>query len=207
VWAAARPLVGAVLARLAAPDLAQAAYGVVLPVLFATCAPLWAFLDVALVLPRDAADLARIVRFASLAALAFAGGIALLAWTPLDALWRHPGAPLPADLARLVRPAIALAALEPLVLSARAIAQGLLVRAGRGGLVLALSPVKLACMLAAGLFVTRVAPHANGALLAIALLVGGDAVDALLLGAAATRVAGPLLRAAVAEADGVREAA
>ena len=61
-------------------------------------------------------------------------------------------------------------------------------RDGRAGLVLALSPVKLACMLGAGLLVVRLDPHANGAVLALALFIGGDAVDAALFVTAAARL-------------------
>ena len=68
------------------------------------------------------------------------------------------------------------------------IAQGLLVRSGHGGVLLALSPIKLAVMLCAGLLVARLAPHANGAMLAIGLFIGGDVVDALLFGAVAARL-------------------
>jgi hypothetical protein len=190
VWTSARPLVGAVLGRLADPGLAQASFGVVFPILMVTCAPLWVFLDVALVLPRTPADLGKVVRFASLTSLAFAAGIAVLAFTPLRLVLLQLGAGMPRDLERAVAPALALIALEPMVLSARAIAQGLLVRSGRGGVVLALSPVKLAVMLGAGLMVTRLAPHANGAVLAAGLFIGGDAVDALLFGMVAVRIAG-----------------
>jgi len=86
-----------------------------------------------------------------------------------------------------VRPALALLVLEPALLSARAIGQGLLLRAGRGGLLLALAPLKLAAMLGAGLLVAARAPHANGAVLALALFLGGDLVDAVLFAVAVRR--------------------
>jgi hypothetical protein len=187
VWTSARPLVSAILGRLANPELALAGFGVVLPILLVSCAPLWVFLDVALVLPQARGDVRTLVRFAAATSLGFSLAIALVALTPLrDPVLRMAFA-LPPELQRLALPALALLVLEPCILSARAIAQALLVRAGRGGLLLALSPAKLACMLAAGLLVARFDPHANGAVLALALFVGGDLVDALLYWTAVVR--------------------
>jgi Na+-driven multidrug efflux pump len=184
VWTCGRPLVGAILGRLADPELALAGFGVVLPVLLVTCAPLWAFLDVALVLPQVRGDLRTLVRFALLASVAFSLAIAAVTLTPLRGPVLRLAFALPPELERVALPALALLALEPVILSTRAIAQALLIRAGRGGLLLALSPVKLACMLAAGLLVARLDPHVNGAALALALFIGGDAVDAALYTAA-----------------------
>jgi hypothetical protein len=191
-WTSARPLVGAILGRLAQPELALAGFGVVFPILMLTCAPLWAFLDVAIVLPRTRSDLGAVARFALLTSLVFTAGIAALARTPAASLALRAGGALPPELVRTVVPALQLIALEPLVLSARALAQGLLVRSGRGGTVLALSPVKLGVMLGAGLLVARLNPHANGAVLALALFIGGDAIDAVLLGSVAIRSRGVL---------------
>ena len=186
-WTAARPLVGAVLGRLADPVLAQAAFGVVLPILFVSCGPLWAFLDVVLVLPHGPGDVRRVVRVAALASAGFAAAIVAMTWTPLGGLVLHRAFALPRDLEHVVRPALALLVLEPALLSARAIGQGLLLRAGRGGLLLALAPLKLAAMLGAGLLVAARAPHANGAVLALALFLGGDLVDAVLFAVAVRR--------------------
>jgi hypothetical protein len=203
VWTSARPLVGAVLGRLADPDLALAGFGVVFPILMFTCAPLWAFLDVAIVLPRTPADLRMVVRFALLTSLAFTAGIAALTLAPAGGLAPGTGRALPPGLARSAVPALGLIALEPLVLTARALAQGLLVRGGRGGTVLALAPVKLVFMLVAGLLAARAAPHANGAVLATALFIGGDAIDAVLLAGVAIRLRSTLYQTQPAVAPGV----
>lgn len=187
VWNATRPLVGALAGRLASPELAQAAFGVVLPLLMTSCAPLWALLDAAIVLPGSDTDVRRLARYGAGAALAFAAAIALVAATPLSALVLERGLALSPSLARLVAPALVLLALEPFALAARAIAQGLLVRAGLAGVVLAVAPVRLALTLVAGLAVARLAPHANPAVFTLALFVGGDALEALLYGVAVRR--------------------
>ena len=193
VWTAARPLVSAILGRLANPELAQAGFGVVLPILLVSCAPLWAFLDVTVVLPHGDADVRRILQFAAATSLAFALAIAAVTLTPLRGPALRLAFALPPELERAVLPALGLLALEPCILSARAITQGLLVRAGRGGVLLALSPVKLALMLAAGLSIARIAPHANGAGLALGLFIGGDVVDAVLYTVAVRRTGVPAI--------------
>ena len=187
VWTSARPVVGAILGRLANPELAQAGFGVVLPLLLVSCAPLWVFLDVTLVLPRVRGDVPTLLRFAAGTALAFTLGIAVVTLPPLRGLVLQRAFGLTPALQRYVLPALGLLVLEPFILTTRAIAQALLVRAGRTGLLLALSPIKLACMLGAGLLVAWLAPQANGAVLALALFVGGDLVDALIYSAAILR--------------------
>ncbi len=187
VWNATRPLVGALAGRLAEPELAQAAFGVVLPLLMTSCAPLWALLDAAIVLPGSDADVRRLARYGAGAALAFAAAIALVAATPLSALVLERGLALSPSLAHVVAPALVLLALEPFALAARALAQGLLVRAGLAGVVLAIAPARLALTLVAGLAIARLAPHANPAVFTLALFVGGDALEALLYGVAVRR--------------------
>ena len=187
VWNATRPAVSAVLGHLADRELAQAGFGVLVPVLMVSCAPLWALLEVALVLPRDPADVRTVLRFAAAVATAFAAVIAAATLTPLRA--HLPWARIAAtpELLRLVAPALGVIALEPLVLSARAVAQGLLLRAGGADALLWIAPLRLVATVAAGAACVALVPAANGAVLAAALLVGGDGLDALWTGLAAGR--------------------
>ena len=60
-------------------------------------------------------------------------------------------------------PALLLITLEPWLIAARAIAQGLLMRARRGRWLLLLSPVKILVMVAAGSAVVAFLPGVNGA--------------------------------------------
>jgi hypothetical protein len=84
-----------------------------------------------------------------------------------------------------VAPALIFIALEPWLISARAIAQALLMRARRGRSLLLLSPVKILVMIAIGSAVVTLAPGANGAMLAVGLVLGADLTDAVLYGLAA----------------------
>jgi hypothetical protein len=185
LWTLTRPVASAILGRLPDPDLALASFGVVLPIVFVTGAPLWALLDVTLVLPASPDDLHGILRFAARASLVLAIAIGALALPPLRDLVLHRGFNLAPPLARAVAPALIFIALEPWLISARAIAQALLMRARRGRSLLLLSPVKILVMIAIGSAVVALAPGANGAMLAVGLVLGADLTDAVLYGLAA----------------------
>jgi len=202
VWSSTRFVMSAVLGRLPDPELAQAGFGVVLPILLVSCAPLWTMLEVSLVLPRSRADLASVLSFAAVAAGLTSLAIGVIAFTPLREVVLRRGFHLSPELERLVSPALALLVVEPFALSARAVAQGLLMRARRTQVLLVLSPVKLVLTIALGLLVATRAAHVNGVLLAMSLVIGGDLLDALVLGRAAVRAcagadvfAGPIVRA------------
>jgi hypothetical protein len=184
-WTLTRPVANAILGRLPDSDLAQASFGVILPIVLLTCSPLWGFLEVTLVLPGSRADLRSVTRFATGVSLVFAMAIGLLTLTPLRHLALQRGFHLTTELERAVTPALGLIALEPFVLSGRAVAQAVLMSAKRTGLLLLLSPVKLLLMIGIGMAVVAAHPGANGALLAIGLVLGGDLTDAVLYGFAA----------------------
>jgi hypothetical protein len=205
-WTLTRPLVNAVLGRLADPELAQAAFGVVLPILMVSCSPLWALQESSVVLPHGRDELRHVVRHAAEAALVFAGVVALVALTPLRDLLLARVFRLPADLTRAVGPALALLVFEPPVLAARAVAQGVLLRTRRTGAFLVVAPLRAALQLGVGLTVAERFPHAGGAALGLLLLIGGDAFDALAYGARAwsvTRATWP--RAVHADRPGAAE--
>ncbi|HEY6867600.1 MAG TPA: hypothetical protein VI792_10095, partial [Candidatus Eisenbacteria bacterium] len=187
LWTLTRPVAGAILGRLPDPDLALAGYGVVLPLVFVTCAPLWAMLEVALVLPASARDLRAVTRFAAGASLALSVAIGLAALPPLRALVLRQGFGLAPPLERAVAPALALVALEPWLVAVRAIAQALLMRARQARSLLALSPVKILVMIGLGSAIVALRPGVSGALLATGLVLGADLTDAVLYGLAAHR--------------------
>jgi hypothetical protein len=178
VWTAVRPVVHAVLGRLPEPDVAQASFGVVLPVLLVTCSPLWALQDVSLVWARDRAGVRRVIAFATATSALFSLALAALAWTPAGAWLLRLGFDLAPALERQVVPALAWLVLVPPILAARAVAHGLLTRAGRTGPLLVIAPLKIALMLGAGLALAAWIPGVNPAVLALGLVVGGDLFDA-----------------------------
>jgi hypothetical protein len=187
-WAATRPVVGAVLGRLDDPELAQAAFGALLPVLFLGCAPLWVLQDVCLVLPGDRAELRTTLKVAAGAAAASALMMAAWVVVPAPGAWARVDGPHGPALRDAVMPALGWMVLMPFPLAARAVAQGMLLRAGRGGPWLVVAPLRLALMAGAGLAVAAWWPDAPGALVAVGLLLGGDVLDALASGFAARGV-------------------
>ena len=197
VWTAVRPVLSAILGRLPDSELAQASFGIVLPIFMVSCSPLWGFHNVSLVLPRDRDDLRRVIGAAARTALLFSLGIALVTLTPLHRLVLRLGFDLSPAMERAVVPALGWMTLAPLFLTARALGQGLLVRARRTGAMSIVSPIKLLLMIAIGLAVATRFPHADGASLAILLIMGGDLFDALILGLLVHRliVRGLLFRA------------
>jgi Na+-driven multidrug efflux pump len=58
VWTSMRPILNAVVGRLPDPELPQAGLGVVIPLVLATCSPIWTLQNVTLVLPSSKRDLA-----------------------------------------------------------------------------------------------------------------------------------------------------
>lgn len=182
VWTSTRPAIHAVLGRLPDSDLAQAGFGVVLPLMLASYAPLWALHQASLVLPREQGDLTRILVLAGRLAIGLALVIGLVAVTPLGPLVLRLGFGLSPELERAVTPALPLLALGPFLVSARAIAQGLLMRARRTGAFLILSPLKILLMIAMGILIAARWPNVNGVVLGVSLFLGGDLFDALLYG-------------------------
>src|SRR5262249_55946135 len=83
VWTFLRPVIHSVRGRLSDPELAQASFGVIQPIVLVACSPLWALQDVSLVLARRRSDLGSLIRFAAVTAAVFTAIVALLTLTPL----------------------------------------------------------------------------------------------------------------------------
>ncbi len=184
-WTLTRPLVHAVLGRLADPDPAQAAFGVALPLLLVTCSPLWALQEAALVLPSNRRDWSALTRFARHASLAASAALALLAWTPAGFALVRACFALPPGLADALRPALALLVPAPLLLAWRAVSLGALLRTGRTRVLLAAAPLRLVLLSAAGFAIVSRAPAASGAVVGLGLMLLGELADAVLAGTVA----------------------
>jgi hypothetical protein len=187
-WTSFRPLVNGILGRLADPELAQAGFGIIMPLVLLTSSPLWTIQNVSLVLPESRRDVRRVIRFAMVTAGVFAILILLVTATPVrDVLLRRAFSLTP-ELEAAVAPAMVLLAIEPFFLAARSVSQGLLMRAKRTEAFLVYSPIKIALVTVAGLLVTHRNPEVNGALLGTVLFLGGDLFDAIVYSLAARRV-------------------
>jgi hypothetical protein len=187
-WTIFRPLVNAILGRMADPELAQAGFGVVMPLILLTSSPLWTLQNVSLVLPESRDDLARVIRLASLAAFFFAGVILLVTATPFrDFLLRSVFALSP-ELERAVRPALVLIFLEPFFLGARSVSQGVLLKAKRTEAYMIFAPVKTLLTAGIGLGLVHAFPAANGTLIGVGLFLGSDLFDGVAYSLVARRI-------------------
>jgi hypothetical protein len=187
-WTLFRPLVNGILGRLDDPELAQAGFGVVMPLVLLTSSPLWTLQNVTLMLPESRRELGRVLRFGALTAAVFSGILVVLTLSPLaDIVLRRVFA-LSDELEATVRPALALIALEPLFLAVRSMSQGLLMRAKRTGAFAVFAPVKTVLVLGVGFAVAHSDPGVNGALLGTLLFLGADCFEAIAYGATANRI-------------------
>lgn len=187
-WTAFRPLVNGILGRLADPELAQAGFGVIMPLVLLTSSPLWTMQNVSLVLPESVPDVRRLIRFAGVTAGLFSGAVLVVAITPLRDLVLRGAFSLTPELEASVAPVVILLAIEPFFLAARSISQGLLMRAKRTEAFLVYSPIKIGLVALAGFVVAHRNPEINGTLLGTVLFLGGDLFDAVVYSLAARRV-------------------
>ncbi|MBN1827129.1 MAG: hypothetical protein JW958_12805 [Candidatus Eisenbacteria bacterium] len=177
VWSTIRPLINAILGLLPDPELAQAGFGVVTPLLLLTSSALWALQNVTLILPECREDLRKVLHFAAAATFFFIALITLFLFTPIRDLLLDRFFNLSIEMRAVVAPALFLILLEPLFLTARASAQGLLVRARRTGVFSVISLGKILVLGLTGYLAVRTDPSLNGAFLATALFVGGELFD------------------------------
>lgn len=188
VWTGLRPVVNAVLGQLPDPEVAQAGFGVVLPLMLLTTSPLWILQNVGLVLPKTRRDLDTVLRFTLAATTLFTAVLLLVNLEPFRG-WLLRGAfGLDSRLELQVAPALLVLLLEPWALAARATAQGLLMRAHRTTPLLYFSPIKLALVALTGFVVATKSPGVNGTLLATSIWVGGEVFDACVFGWFARRL-------------------
>ncbi len=180
VWTSTRPVINAILGRLPDPELAQAGFGLIAPVVLMTCSPLWALHNVSLILPESGSDMRKIIRFSFIITLVYIGIILVLINPPVRHLLLRNAFALSPRMEALVAPAMLLILIEPILLSVRSVCQGLIMRARATEIFGIASGIKLLMIIGAGLFVVNRHPGVNGAVLGTALFVCADFVDAVL---------------------------
>jgi progressive ankylosis protein len=182
-WSAMRPVLNAIVGRTADPDLAQASFGFVLPLLILSSSPLWAFNSTTVVLVKKREDLPTMLRFGLITIALFIVGIAVVVWTPLrDLLLDRVFSLRPGQaLYVAVVPALILIPYQPITLGLRTISSGFLMSQHRTRAIGVTSSIKLALVLAVGFWIVRDAPALNGALLGALLLMGSETVETLMI--------------------------
>lgn len=176
-WAALRPVLHAVLGRLAHADLAQARFGLVFAVFMALCAPVWALRDLAVLAEGFGASRDAVRRFAGRVAAAASLGFAALlvgaaAWPGVHAAFGF--GPETGEFAWL---GLALLALAPALVAARMPTQGVLIARHSTAVFAWVPGLRLALTAAFGLALARVLPLADGAALGAALLLAGEVFE------------------------------
>jgi hypothetical protein len=187
-WTAMRTVVNAVLGRTSDPDLAQAGFGFVFPLLVLSASPLWAFQSTTVVLAKRREDLPTMFRFGAATITLFVLGIALVIYTPLRELLLRTIFPLTSTLALYVVPGLLLIPYQPITLGLRTISQGFLMAQRRTTVIGAASALKLVLVALIGFPLVLTNPHFNGALLGTALLMGSETVETVIILTAVHRV-------------------
>ncbi len=182
-WSAMRPVLNAIVGRTADPDLAQAAFGFVLPLLILSASPLWAFNSTTVVLVKKREDLPVMLRFGLSTIALFIVGIAVVVWTPLRDLLLdrvfslRPGQALYVS----VVPALMLIPYQPITLGLRTISSGFLMSQHRTRAIGLSSSIKLILVVGLGFWLVRDAPALNGAMLGTLLLMGSETLETMLI--------------------------
>lgn len=188
-WTIFRPLVNGILGRLEDPELAQAGFGVVMPMLLWTTSPLWSMQNVSLILPETPHDIRRVIRFSLLVAGIFSVVALLIVVTPLRGVILRQVFSLSAELERAVEPALWLLIFEPVFLGIRSVAQGILLRAKQTIAFMIVAPARTVLIGIVGYGIVSRDPSVNGTLLGVSLFVGGSIVDAIVYSLVARRIA------------------
>ena len=169
------------LGRLAHPDLALAAFGVVNALTSLVASPLRNMVQTGQALVHSRHDMRVILRFAHRVTLVYVVLVATLFYTPLRdvILTRIMG--LPATLASYATPGVLLILLVVVVWGYASLFRGLLAAMRRTGAIAGSAVTRLAVVTAVG-SVTLVAPNLNGAAVGVAAVSAAFLAEALILG-------------------------
>ncbi|HKI97330.1 MAG TPA: hypothetical protein VKB51_02530, partial [bacterium] len=169
------------LGRLAAPDLALAAFGVMDGLWKLLLSPLRNLAQTAQTLVRTREELHTVFRFVVQVVAGFIA-VAALFYVPQIRTWVLEGAlGLTAEIANTIAPALLLFVVLAFVLGFSAFTRGLLLSARVTGPIAKAAGVRLAVVIAVGSF-SLLHPHLNGALLGVLALIGGFGSEMLVLG-------------------------
>ncbi|MCP4547927.1 MAG: hypothetical protein GY835_15800 [bacterium] len=180
-WSSLRPLLNAVLGRTVDPDLAQAGFGFVFPLLVLFASPLWALQSTTVVLSKRHQDLPRMVRFAWVTISFFVVGIALIVWTPLRMWLLNSVYDLGPEMILYVTPALFILPYQPITLGVRTVSQGFLMAQQQTVIIGYASMIKVLVVALIGFPLVHFHPEVNGALLATLLMMGGETLESCLV--------------------------
>ena len=174
------------LGRLAQPELALAAFGVVRGLMGLLLSPLRNLVQTVLALARTEQDVPVVWRFTLRVGLGFTALVLLLFYTPLRPVVLDGIMGLTPELSAYATPGVMLLAVVPLVWGFSATMRGLLSAARRTGAIAASSLLRVTLVVAVAAL-TLVAPGLNGTLVGVGALAAALLGEAGLLGWALRR--------------------
>jgi progressive ankylosis protein len=182
------------LGRLANPDLALAAFGVVNALKSLVASPLRNLAQTAQALVHSRADMQVILRFAHRLTLVYALIVAILFYTPLREVVLNGIMGLPEKLSRYATPGVYLILLVVIVWGYSSLFRGLLSAMRKTQVIAGSALIRLLVVVAVG-SVTLVEPNLNGAAVGVAAIGAAFLAEVLILGSRLiryTRTTGPL---------------
>lgn len=169
------------LGRLANPDLALAAFGVVNALQLLIVSPLRNLVQMAQALVQSREDMRVMLTFTNRLALFYFVLVGVLFYTPLREVILTGIMGLGAELAEYAKPAVQMSLLTAIVWGYSSLFRGLLAAMRRTRIIAGSAALRFVVVLAVGC-VTLVAPNLNGAVVGIAAIGCAFLAEALLLG-------------------------
>ncbi len=169
------------LGRLANPDLALAAFGVVNALKSLVASPLRNLAQTAQVLVRNRADMRVMLRFAHRLTIVYAVLVAILFYTPLRDVILHRVMGLPVKLSDYAIPGVQMILLVVIVWGYSSLFRGLLSAMRKTQIIASSAVIRLLVVIAVG-SVTLLAPHLNGAAVGVAAVGCAFFAEVLILG-------------------------
>lgn len=169
------------LGRLAHPDIALAAFGVVNALTQLIVSPLRNLNQTAQALVRSREDIQVMHRFVNRLAIIYACIVALLFYTPMRDVILSGVMGLRADLADYARPGVQMMLLAALVWGYSSLLRGLLSAMRRTGAIAGSAAIRLLVVIAVG-SITLFAPDLNGTVVGIGAIAAAFLAEALVLG-------------------------
>jgi Na+-driven multidrug efflux pump len=182
------------LGRLAQPDLALAAFGVVNAIKSLVASPLRNLVQTAQALTHSRHDMRVMLQFSHRLALVYAVLVGCLFYTPLRDVILSRIMGLPAHLSTYATPGVQMVLLVVIVWGYASLFRGLLSAMRRTGAIAGSAVIRLMVVTAVG-SVTLIAPQLNGAAVGVAAVGAAFLAEALILGwrlARYSRIAGPV---------------
>jgi Na+-driven multidrug efflux pump len=169
------------LGRLANPDLALAAFGVVNALKSLVASPLRNLMQTAQALVHNRADMQVILKFAHRLTLVYALLVGFLFYTPMREVILNGVMGLPANISNYATPGVQMVMLVVIMWGYSSLFRGLLAAMRKTQVIAGSAMIRLLVVIAVG-SITLFVPHVNGAAIGVAAIGAAFLAEALILG-------------------------